>query len=232
MRLFCFPYAGAGPVVYRAWPENLPRSVEVVALHYPGRETRLRETPFNAMQPLVDALSAELAPFTGSPFAFFGHSLGGLIAFELARRLRQAGLPQPAHLFISGRRAPQIPERLSPIHHLDDAAFTAAVQQRYNGIPPVILQDPDLMALFLPTMKADFRLFETYAYSPEPPFAFPISVFYGDLDPGVTAPDLAAWQMQTRHPLTLQSFPGDHFYLNAQRQSLLQAISNELTRYL
>ncbi len=232
IRLFCFPYAGAGPVVYRAWPENLPQGVELVALHYPGRESRFRETPFNAMQPLVDTLAAELAPYTGNPFVFFGHSLGGLIAFELARRLRRAGLPQPAHLFISSRRAPHLPEPLSPIHALEDSAFTAAVQQRYGGIPDVILQDPDLLAMFLPVMKADFAIFETYQYTPEPPFDFPISVYYGTQDHGVTPQALAEWQTHSRHAVTVQPFPGDHFYLQGQRKLLLQTISNEICRYL
>lgn len=231
-RLVCFPYAGAGPVVYRAWPDLLPGGVEVIILHYPGRESRFRETPLNAMPALVTALSAALTPFCDRPFAFFGHSLGGLVAFELARQLRRAGQPQPQHLFISSRRAPHLPEPLSPIHALEDTAFTAAVQQRYSGIPDVILQDPELLALFLPVMKADFAILETYQYTPEPPFDYPISVYSGEQDQGVTPQALAEWQIHSQHAVTVQSFPGDHFYLQGQRQPLLQSISNEIRRYL
>jgi len=228
LRLFCLPYAGAGPIVYRVWPDHLPASVEVVSIHYPGRESRFRETPYAAMRPLVDTLVTEMLPFFDRPFAFFGHSLGSLIAFEVARRLRQTGAPLPVHLLISSRRAPHMPETLNPIHGLDDEAFTAAVVRRYNGIPPVILEDPELLALFLPVLKADFSIFETYAHTPEAPFDFPISTFVGLQDPGVSPQDMTPWQAHTTQPIASHTFPGDHFYLQSQRSLLLQALSSRL----
>lgn len=227
-RLFCFPYAGAGPVVYRAWPESLPHTVEVVTVHYPGRESRFREPLFETLQPLVDTLAGHILPTLDRPYAFFGHSMGALVAFELTRKLRALGARLPAHLFVSARRAPHIPERLPPIHTLEDAAFTAAVQQRYNGIPPVILEDAELLALFLPMLKADFSVIETYRYTPEAPFDFPITTFVGLQDPGTNQQEMDGWQAHTTRPLGRYSFPGDHFYLQNQRSALLQAVSTSL----
>lgn len=227
-RLFCFPYAGAGPVVYRAWPESLPQAVEVVTVHYPGRESRFREPLFETLQPLVDTLSVHILPYLDRPFAFFGHSMGALVAYELARKLRARGASLPVHLFVSARRAPHIPERLPPIHKLDDVAFTEAVQQRYNGIPPVILEDGELLALFLPMLKADFSVIETYRYHPEAPFDFPITIFAGEQDPGINQQELDGWQDHTTRPLVRYSFPGDHFYLQNQRSALLQTLSISL----
>lgn len=227
-RLFCFPYAGAGPVVYRAWPESLPTTVEVITIHYPGRESRFREPLFEALQPLVDALAGDIVPFLDRPYAFFGHSMGALVAFELARKLRALGARLPEHLFVSARRAPHIPERLPPIHGLDDPAFTAAVQQRYNGIPPVILEDPELLALFLPMLKADFSVIENYCYTPGAPLDFPVTTFAGLQDPGINQQELQGWQEHTTRPLNRYTFPGDHFYLQNQRSALLQALAISL----
>lgn len=231
LRLFCFPYAGAGPVVYRTWADGLPKNVEVISLLYPGRESRLREAPFVSIQSLLSALPVEIAPYLDRPFVFYGHSLGGLIAYGLARVLRSQSAPLPAHLFISSRRAAHLPDPHPPIHGLSDAAFADAIQQRYNGIPAVIRQDPELEALFLPVLKADFSILDTYQYTPEPAFDFPISAYGGLQDPGVTQEELSAWQHHTTQGFSLQMFPGDHFFIQSQRASLLQAISKDLAAY-
>jgi len=228
LRLFCFPYAGAGAVVYRTWPAGLPKDVEVISLLYPGRENRLSEVPFVSIQPLVQAILAEIVTYLDRPFAFYGHSLGGLVAFDLARTLRARDLPQPNHLFISSRSAPHLINPYPPIHALADNAFIEAVQQRYGGIPTIIREDPELLALFLPILKADFSILETYQFMVEPAFDFPISAFGGLQDTSITQDDLAAWRLHTNRSFTLQMFPGDHFYLQNQRESLLQAISREL----
>ncbi len=231
LRLFCFPYAGAGPVVFHTWPASLSSQVEIIAVHYPGREARLRETPYGSIQPLLKALTNEILPYLDCPFAFYGHSLGGLIAYELSRALRLQAAPQPVHLFISSRRAAHLPDPLPPIHKLSDAAFAQAVQQRYNNIPAVIRQDPELMALFVPILKADFSILETYQYTPDLPFDFPISVYGGLQDLGVAEEELAAWQNYTTQRFALQMYPGDHFFIQSQRGALLGSISKELKVY-
>src|SRR5262245_35105544 len=147
LRLFCFPYAGAGASVFAPWAKLLPPEIELHALQLPGRETRWREESYRQFPPLIEALSAALQPYLDKPFAFFGHSLGALISFETARHLRREYNREPAYLFVSGRRSPQLPSSGPALHPLPDAAFIEQIQQRYNGIPQVILQDQELMQL-------------------------------------------------------------------------------------
>src|ERR1700694_2711560 len=139
-RLFCFPYAGAGASIFRAWPDGLPTDVEVCPVQFPGRGTRLMERPFTRLSPLVEALAQALVPLLDKPFAFFGHSLGALVGFELARQLRRQTGVQPVRLFVSADRAPQIPPRDRPIHALPKGEFLVELR-RLNGIPRKVLED-------------------------------------------------------------------------------------------
>jgi medium-chain acyl-[acyl-carrier-protein] hydrolase len=232
LRMFCFPYAGAGSIVYRTWPDGLPSQIEVVSILYPGRESRLRVPPFNSMKPLIDALAAEMLPLLDRPFAFYGHSLGGLIAFELARELRRCQNPLPSHLFISSRRAPHLPDPLPHIAELRNDEFALAIQQRYNGIPKAIQQDPELLDIFLPILKADFSVLETYEYIQEPAFKFGISTYIGIQDTIVTLEDITAWQAHTYLPISIQSFPGDHFFIQSQRLPVLQSLSQAFNKIM
>src|SRR5580704_7660600 len=146
LRLFCFPYAGAGALIFRKWADGLPREVELCPIQLPGRGTRLTEPPFTMLSCLVEDLDRALAPLLDKPFAFFGHSLGALVGFELARhRSRQSGI-QPTHLFVSAGRAPQIERRDRPIHGLRDAEFLAELR-RLNGIRGPVMEDAELMAI-------------------------------------------------------------------------------------
>jgi len=230
LRIFCFPYAGAGPVAFRNWPDALPPDVEVVSLLYPGRESRLREPRFVSLAPLLNALLAEVEPVLDRPFAFYGHSLGGLIAYGLACLIQARRNLHPVHLFISSRRAPHLSDPHLPLHNLGDAAFADAIQERYGGIPTVIRQDPELMALFLPILKADFLILETYQYSSEPPLECPITVYGGLQDPSVSQSELAAWQIHTTQTCAVRMFPGDHFFIQTERVALLQAVSESLSQ--
>ncbi len=229
LRLFCFPYAGGGASIYRAWAGELPQEIEVCAVQLPGRETRLDEQPFDRLPPLVEALALSLEPHLNPPFAFFGHSMGALISFELARRLRALNRPAPAHLFVSGRIAPQLQRRRPPVHALPEPEFVEQVQ-RLNGTPDAVLQHKELRELVLPLLRADFAINETYGYSSEPPLACPISAFGGLEDDRATQEELAAWQLQTRDAWALHMFPGDHFFLRSTQAALLQALSHDLRR--
>jgi len=227
LRLFCFPYAGSGASIFRTWSDALPADVEVCPIQFPGRGTRLMETPFTQLSPLVQALAQALVPLLDKPFAFFGHSLGALVSFELARQLRrQAGI-QPIRLFVSADRAPQIPQRNQPIHALPEREFLVELR-RLNGIPGKVLEELDLMQIMLPVLRADFAVYETYAYSAEAPFNCPFSIFGGLQDTRVSRGDLEAWRDQTSVSFSLQMFPGDHFFLNTTQPLLLQLLSQEL----
>jgi medium-chain acyl-[acyl-carrier-protein] hydrolase len=227
LRLFCFPYAGAGASIFRTWSDGLPADVEVCPVQIPGRGTRLMETPFTQLSPLVQALAQALAPLLDKPFAFFGHSLGALVGFELARQLRRQSGVQPVRLFVSADRAPQIPHRDRPIHALPEEEFLQELR-RLNGIPGKVLEEAELMQIMLPVLRADFAVYETYVYSTEPPLDCPISTFGGLQDARVSRGDLEAWRDQTSGSFSLRMFPGDHFFLNTTQPLLLQALSQEL----
>lgn len=216
-------------MTYRTWGEVLPATVEVCPIQLPGREDRLRETPFTELQALVQTLSPIIQPYLDKPFAFFGHSMGALIAYELTRELwRQVDL-LPVHLFVSGRGAPQLPSYLPPIHTLPDAAFLTESQRRYGGIPAMLWQEAELRALLLPLLRADLTLVETYTYTPAPPLPCALTAFGGTRDKQVGQADLAAWRTQVQDDLHVQRFEGDHFYLNYSPQPLLQAIGTALS---
>ena len=227
LRLFCFPYAGSGASVFRTWPDGLPSDVEVCPVQLPGRGTRLTERPFSRLAPLVQALAQALIPLLDKPFAFFGHSLGALVSFELAREVRDQYGVLPVRLFISALQAPQIPYRRPPIHTLSDREFLAELRL-LNGTPAEVLEHQELMEIMLPVLRADFALYETYMYPPDSPLDCPISAFGGLQDRKVTQRDLEAWRDQTSRSFTLQMFPGDHFFLNTSQSLLLRALSQEL----
>ncbi|OUL18949.1 putative thioesterase [Nostoc sp. T09] len=227
LRLFCFPYAGGSSLIFRSWPDSLPTSVEVCTVELPGRGRQMKLQPYNKIEPLVDAIASVIHPYLDIPFAFFGHSMGGLVSFELARLLRKKYGTLPVHLFISGRRAPQIPDLEPPIHNLPELAFIEELRQ-LKGTPPAVLENAELMQLFLPILRADFAVLETYIYTSEPPLECPITVFGGLQDSEVGCDELQAWQEQTKADFNLHMFPGDHFFLHSSQSILLE----KLVKYL
>ena len=227
VRLFCFPYAGGGASVYRGWGECLPGLVEVCPVQLPGRETRFREPPFARLPLLVEALASALRPYLDRPFAFFGPSLGALVAFELARRLHRETGMQPVCLFVSGCGAAQTRSRETSTHKLPAAEFREELR-RLDGTPPEVLENDELMDLLLPTLRADFALCETYAYSPGPPLDCPVSALGGLGDDTVSPQDLDAWREQTTGPFRLRMLAGNHFFLQTNQRLLLQAVAQEL----
>ena len=227
LRMFCFPYAGGGASIYRGWGGSLPADVEVCPVQIPGRESRLREPAYTHIEPLVQALADVLPRWFDLPFVFFGHSMGALIGFELARELRRRGAPMPQHLFVSGRRAPQIPVREEPIHDLPEPEFIAKLRE-LNGTPEEVLQHAELMRLLLPVLRADFGINETYSYREEEPFGLGLSAFGGLGDEDVSRDDLEAWKTQARGRFRLRMLPGDHFFLHATRDVVAEAVARDL----
>jgi medium-chain acyl-[acyl-carrier-protein] hydrolase len=231
LRLFCFPYAGGGASAFLPWAANLPPAVGVYPVQLPGRENRLREPPFVQLSSLIQMLAHALLPYLDIPCAFFGHSMGALISFELARHLRKQYDLDPAHLFVSGHPAPHMARPASHIHQLPEAAFIEELR-KLQGAPESILGNSELMRLFLPTLRADFAVCETYTYTSDDPLASPISAFGGRQDAKVSHDALAGWRDQACSTFTLRMLPGNHFFLYSARALLLQAISQDLTRLL
>ena len=228
LRLFCLPFAGSGAAPFRPWAQLLPPHIELCIVQLPGRETRLRETPYADMVSLVAALTTAITPALNLPYALFGHSMGALIAFELARALQHQQQAPPTHLFVSGRRAPQLPDPEAPIGQLANGPFVREMVRRDNAIPKVILDDDEMLRIFLPTLRADLNVLESYTYTEAAPLDCPITAFGGTNDSRASRTDLAAWRVQTQQSFQLQLFPGDHFYLNPQRENLVAQITEIL----
>ena len=231
-RLLCVPYAGAGTAAYRDFADALPPWLEVWAVRLPARENRVAEAPLTHIDAVVAALVDELArdaPFGGEPlpYALFGHSMGALVCFELARALRRQRLPGPAHLAVSGRRAPGLPDDLPSIHRLPRQRFLDEVRA-LGGIPDRLLAEPGLIELIAPALRADFAVCETYRHSREPPLPCGISAFGGRADPTTTPEQLAPWREETAGEFTMRLHPGDHFFLHTHHRRILAELCRDL----
>lgn len=212
-RLFCFPYAGGGAAEFRALAPHLPAGVELCPVVFPGREHRLGERPFDDMVPLVAALLEALTPLLRTaPFAFYGHSLGSFVAFELTRALRRARRPLPARLYVGARHAPHLPDPRPPLSHLADAGLLDGVEQRYGPLPRIIRDDAQLLGLFTPILRADFGLLDRYRYVDDDALDLPIDALHGATDGVVTRTAMAAWATHTTGPFRLHTLPGGHFF--------------------
>jgi medium-chain acyl-[acyl-carrier-protein] hydrolase len=231
LRLFCFPYAGGSALIFRKWVDILPSFVEVCPVQLPGRGNRLDEEPFTCPDELVRAVAAALLPHLDKPFALFGHSMGATISFELARLLRREGAVMPQLLFISGRRAPQVPDREPPLYNLPEQELMAELH-KLGGTPAEVLEHPELMEVMLPLLRADLTVAETYTCATEPPLDCPLCVFGGLQDKDVTREDLLAWAEHTTGRFTLRMLAGDHFFLNTAQSLLLRTLSQEMYQLL
>src|SRR5258708_18123439 len=211
VRLFCLPYAGAGASAYRLWTAEVPSSIQICRVQIPGRENRIGEPPFKNAALLVPELIEGIRRFFDRPFVVFGHSMDALLAFEMARSLRQMGLPQPRHLFLSSHPAPPLRSRRDglDVHLLDRAAFLDELR-RMEGTPEEVLAHEELMQIAEPILRADFELCATYVYTAGEPLDIPFSVFGGTNDSQVLEEDLAQRRDHTRWSMLLRMFPGKH----------------------
>lgn len=214
-------------MIFQRWVDKMASSVEVCPVQLPGRGNRIRETPFTQMTPLVESLAEGLSPYLEGPFAFFGHSLGAIVSFELALKLQRETGKLPIHLFVSGRRAPHIPRQHPITYNLPDNEFVEELK-RLNGTPKEVLEHSELMQLMLPVLKADFEISETYKHSGGPLRGCPITAFGGKQDEEAPPHYLEAWHEHTTGPFKQRMLPGDHFFLHASEQLLLAALNQEL----
>ncbi len=217
--------------MFAGWPTVLPGDIEIIGIQYPGRGTRLSEPAYTQLEPLVRSAAAGLAPYLDKPFAFFGHSMGALVAWDLARHLRRSQGTAPERIMVSGNSAPQVPDRHPPTYDLPEPQFIQKLRE-LGGMPEEVLQHRELLELIVPILRADFTLCETYRYEPDRPLDCPLSAFGGLEDPYVSREDLEAWREQTTGSFSVRMFPGDHFFLNTARPLLLGAIARELANTL
>lgn len=230
LRLICLPYAGGGAAIFRSWPDNIPAEIEVVAIRLPGRENRLGEQPFTQIVPLVEALGNILfsSSFLNAPFAIFGHSMGSLVGFELARYFRKFGI-HPKHLFISGCRAPHLPASSPLVSTLAEDQLIKKIRAM-EGIPDIVLSNKEYMQLIMPTLRADFAVHEAYEFLPDLPLNCSISAFGGLRDLFVNRTELVMWKEYTTNSFSLNMFDGNHFFLHTQQAELLKILASELLK--
>lgn len=227
LRLICLPHAGGAASVFRNWPEAAPRGVEVCRVQLPGRENRLAEEPLTTMDGLMDELMGRVVAMNDLPLAIFGHSMGGLVAYELAARLEKDRGVTPELLVTAGVRPPRM-VKYDPISHLDDAAFIEGLRKR-GGTPEQVLRSDELMELLLPMVRADFTLAESYRPPERPPLATPVVAFCGKHDEEATPTQMTAWRAHTRGGFSLRLFEGGHFFVRSHEKLVQREMFGLLT---
>jgi medium-chain acyl-[acyl-carrier-protein] hydrolase len=230
LRLVCFPYAGGGAYQYRAWATSLSPDVGVFAVQLPGREDRIREQPFSALDDAVTAVTQDLVAVLDGPFAIFGHSLGAIIGAEVAFRLELERAMRPEHLFVSGCRGlPVVNVDRRPVHDLPDDELLDHVR-RLNGTHEELLADDTIRAFMLRLIRADYAMFDGYTYTEDRTLSCPVTAFGGEADPTVAPATLTAWSAVTTGPFDVHVLRGDHFFLHSTRDELLMLLRAALKR--
>jgi surfactin synthase thioesterase subunit len=229
MRLICLPHAGGGGAVYHRWARHFPEWIGVLPIELPGRDSRTNELPCEKLVELATELAhALLAMIQDRSFAIFGHSMGAAIGFELARRLQIDHGREPTHLFVSSCRAPRAIKAESPLHALETDAMIDHLLDRYGTRHHTSPDELSLMRFLAPTLRADLKMMETYAYQTESLLQCPITALGGITDPGVARHELEAWRMETTGAFSCRLFPGGHFYLRDQEMTVVRLMQSKL----
>jgi medium-chain acyl-[acyl-carrier-protein] hydrolase len=228
VRLFCLPFAGGSAAVFAGWGERLKPDIEVWAAQPRARGMRYKEPSLETVEAMADEYFAALRPSLDMPFAFYGHSLGGLLGFELTRRLQAEGLALPEHLFIGASGPPHMGRIYEEIGHLPDAEFILAIQERYAGIPEAVLREPELMAMFLPPLKGDFVAYERYQFRRTVQVACPVTVFAGAEDRVLAPHLLEEWERHVAGAFSMETVPGGHFFLTESAERVQRRIRKSL----
>jgi pyochelin biosynthetic protein PchC len=225
VRLVCFPHAGGSATFYYPFSKALSPDVDVLTVQYPGRQDRLGEPCVESVHELADMVTEELRPWLDRPCALFGHSMGATLAFEVASRLQRDG-STPRLLFVSARRAPSR-HRGGTVHLLDDGGLVTELLSM-SGTDERVLDNPDVLRMILPAVRADYKAAETYRYSPWPPLNCPIFAILGDHDPKVDPDEAKFWHEHTTGSFDLRVFPGGHFYLNEHKAEVVETVTARL----
>ncbi|MEU0203847.1 MULTISPECIES: alpha/beta fold hydrolase [unclassified Streptomyces] len=224
--LVCFPYAGGSAAYYHAVSAALSPRTDVVAVQYPGRQDRISEPCIDDIHLLADRIHAALADVADRPLALFGHSMGALVAFEVARRIESSG-GSVRHLFLSGRRAPSCTRNDETIHLLGEAELLATVVAM-GGTDQRLLESEEMRSLVLTPLRSDYRAVETYRGTVTAAVRCPVTVLTGADDETTTVEEARAWRRHTSGPCEVRVFPGGHFYLNERRDEVLRVLTDTL----
>jgi len=226
VRLVCLPHAGGSASFYFPFSRAFPGAVEVLAVQYPGRQERHQEPAVPDINLLADHITDALAAEADRPLALFGHSMGAMLAFEVASRLEDLGITVP-QLFVSGRRAPSRHREMASVHTFTDEGLVAELLM-LDGTDAELLADPDVLQMILPAIRSDYQAVETYRYRPRPKLLCPVVALTGDSDPRVDLDEARAWADHTSNSFDLRVFPGGHFYLSAQQTAVVELVQQRL----
>ncbi|GAA1594627.1 thioesterase II family protein [Actinoplanes couchii] len=226
-RLVCFPHAGGAATYFAPVARALVPDIDVLAVQYPGRQDRWGEPCIDDIGTLADRIHAMMTAWGPQPLTLFGHSMGAILAYEVARRLRAEHPDQQLHVFASGRRAPHR-LRSETVHTRDDAGIIAEMRA-LGGTDAALLSNPEVLAMILPALRSDYQAIETYRWVPGGPPPCPITVLTGDRDPRTTIEEARDWERHSREPFDVRIFPGGHFYLAEQAPAVLQVIKTHFT---
>lgn len=226
MRLFCFPYGGSGPSVFRDWADHFSDDIEVIGVLYPGRESRTTEPLTPDIKQMAEAMLPTILQYLDKPFAFFGHSMGALISFELTRLLSAECSSLPEHLFVSAADAPHV-VKSDPIHHLPEEEFLQALIG-LNGMPREVLENTEFLEYVLPIIRSDFSACANYRYSEGPLVSCPVTAYGGSNDPRVDPQYVEQWCQYAGARFQVKMFAGDHFFMTSHQREMISAIHQEL----
>jgi medium-chain acyl-[acyl-carrier-protein] hydrolase len=232
LKLFCLPYAGGTAVIFKEWEKRLPAGIEIKAIEYAGHGKRSNHPLYKdvneAIEDVYRLISAEI--MDGGSYAIFGHSMGAMLAYEVAQKIRQHNLPMPIHIFFSGRGVPHIQSKKEKIYHqMDDAAFQQEIAN-LGGTPKEFFDYPELMEYLLPILKNDFKISETAFRSTEiHPFDFPITIFMGKEEEEMEAENVHGWMLHTNQTCVVYYFNGGHFFINDELETIVGIIHKALT---
>lgn len=227
LRLFCFPHTGAGASMYAAWARLLPATVQVCGVQLPGRENRLDEPLMTDVTLLIDRLTAGILPYLDRPFAFFGHSLGAVLAYEATLRLQASGGPRPERLFVSARLPPGVASPEPLLSEVPDPVFLSEMKRRYSTNAGGFWENRELVELFLPILRADMKLAESNRFTVDGRIECPMAAFGGTAD-RLSPDQLKLWQRHACGDFQLKLFPGGHDYVSNSPGPLVAALGEIL----
>ncbi len=228
-RVFCFPYSGATAQVFRPLTQLLPEGVSVYSYELPGRGRRFNEEIPGTLAEIIEEAFLSINRIIDRPYIFWGHSLGGIIGYEMARHIRTNNHPLPKHLFVTGIRAPQVPKREKDVYDLPRDEFIEKIKEM-GGTPEEIFNHEEMLDIMIPILKKDFKIYEMYRFTPDMPMPFPITAIGGLDDKFVSKEDLEQWSVHTSSLFDMHMLAGDHFFIFDNMNNIAQSIARAIFR--